>query len=91
MNVWRMVGIALGLASTLLGLYGLIHLKPLPLSARLGALAPIDRNQDGRISPSEWAQAGRAREAMAKLDVNRNGFIEPAEARTRRKPAGGGE
>lgn len=91
MRYARLAGIALGGASTLLGLYGLIHLKPLPLSARLGALAPIDRNQDGRISASEWVQVGRAPEAMAKLDVNKSSFIEPDEVRSRRKPAGGGE
>ncbi|MEO9131493.1 MAG: hypothetical protein ABI240_09815 [Sphingomonas sp.] len=91
MDLPRTAGIALGLASTLLGLYGLVHVKPLPLSARLGALAPLDRNQDGRISATEWAQAGRAPAAMAALDINKNGFIEPAEARARRKPPGGGD
>jgi hypothetical protein len=91
MNLPRMAGVALGLISTLLGLYGLLHVEPLPLSAKLGALAPIDRNQDGRISVTEWAQAGRAPAEMVKLDANRDGFIAPAESRPRRKPAGGGE
>ncbi|MEH3105793.1 MAG: hypothetical protein PGN09_00485 [Sphingomonas fennica] len=86
-----MAGIALGLISTLLGLYGLLHVRPLPLSARLGAMAPIDRNQDGRISASEWAEAGRTPADMARLDVDGDGFIGPAESRPRRKPAGGGE
>jgi hypothetical protein len=91
MNLPRMAGVALGLISTLLGLYGLLHVKPLPLSARLGALAPIDRNQDGRVSVTEWMQAGRAPVEMEKLDVDRDGFIGPAESRPRRKPAGGGD
>ena len=90
MDLARMAGIALGVSSTLIGVYGLVHVKPLPLSARLGALAPIDRNQDGRISSTEWAQAGRLPAAMAALDADNNGFIEPAEARARRKAAGRG-
>lgn len=91
MNLPRMAGVALGLISSLLGLYGLLHVKPLPLSARLGALAQLDRNQDGRISVTEWAQAGRSLPDMTKLDVDRDGFIGPAESRPHRKPAGGGE
>jgi hypothetical protein len=89
MDLPRAAGIGLGLASTLLGLYGLLHTKPLPLSARLGALAPVDRNHDGRISATEWAQAGKPAAAMAALDKNHNGFVEPAEARSR-QPARGG-
>ena len=89
MNVARITGTLLGVASSVLGLYGLIHLKPLPLSARLGALAPVDRNQDGRISTTEWTQAGRAPAAMVALDSNKSGFIEPVEAKRRRKAVGG--
>ena len=87
MQVGRIVGMLLGLASTLLGLYGLINAKPLPLSARLGAMAPLDLNSDGRLTPDEWAKAGRSPEAMAALDTNHDGIIEPKEAR--RPPARG--
>jgi len=89
MDVARVTGILLGIASSVLGLYGLVHLKPLPLSARLGTLAPVDRNQDGRISATEWTQVGRDSAAMVALDSNKSGFIEPAEAKRRRRPAGG--
>jgi len=84
MDVGRATGVGLALASTLLGLYGLLNAKPLPLSARLGAMAPLDGNEDGRISPDEWAKAGRPAAAMAALDTDHDGFIEPREARRRR-------
>jgi hypothetical protein len=89
MDLPRLAGIGFGLASTLLGSYGLLHVKPLPLSARLGALAEVDRNHDGRISATEWAQAGRAPSAMAALDANKDDFVEPAEARSSRRTRGG--
>jgi len=80
------VGLGLGLASTLLGFYGLANTKPLPPSARLGQLASLDLNNDGRLSPDEWAKAGRTPAAMAAMDTNHDGFIEPKEAR---RPARG--
>ena len=88
MQIARMAGLMLALASTLLGLYGLINAKPLPLSARLGAMASLDLNDDGRLTPDEWAKAGRTPEAMAALDTNHDNIIEPKEAR-RRQPRGG--
>ena len=89
MNRPRMAGIILGGASSVLGLYGLVHTKPLPLSARLGALSEIDTNRDGRISTAEWAKAKRPNAEMATLDTDHNGFIEPIEARSRRAPTKG--
>jgi len=83
MDVGRVAGLGLGLASTLLGLYGLANTKPLPPSARLGMLAPLDLNNDGRLSADEWARAGRKPEAMAAMDTDHDGFIEPKEARRR--------
>jgi hypothetical protein len=88
MQIARMAGLMLALASTLLGLYGLINAKPLPLSARLGAMASLDLNDDGRLTPDEWAKAGRTPAAMAALDTNHDNIIEPKEAR-RRQPRGG--
>jgi len=81
MDVGRVMGLGLGLASTLLGLYGLANTKPLPPSARLGQLAALDLDNDGRLSSDEWAKAGRTPEAMAAMDINHDGFIEPKEAR----------
>jgi hypothetical protein len=89
MGVARIVGVLLGLASTLLGLYGLINAKPLPLSARLGAMAPLDLDHDGRLTPAEWAKAGRTPAAMAALDTNHDNIIEPKEARRRPVRNGG--
>ena len=83
MDVGRAAGLSFGLASTLLGIYGLANTEPLPLSARLGLLAPLDLSNDGRISAEEWAKAGRTPESMAALDTNHDGFIEPKEARRR--------
>jgi hypothetical protein len=89
MDLARVAGLGFGLASTLLGSYGLLHVKPLPLSSRLGALAPADRNEDGRISASEWEEDGHPPAAMAALDRNGNGYVEPAEARSRQAARGG--
>ena len=83
--------IALAIASTALGIYGLHGSKALPPSARLGEMAGLDRNGDGRISAAEWNAAGRTPSAMAKLDTDRSGYLEPAETRRRRAAAGGGE
>lgn len=89
MDLPRWVGLGCAVASTLLGAYGLLHVKPLPLSARLGALAPLDRNEDGRISRAEWQQAGRSPASMAALDADHDGYVEPGEARRSRSARGG--
>jgi len=89
MRVVRAVGVGVALASTVLGLYGLYHTKPLPLSQQLGEMAPLDRNDDGRISAAEWGEAGRSPAEMAPLDTNKDGFIEPQEARPKSGAKGG--
>lgn len=88
MDLPRYAGLGFAALSTLLGAYGLLHVKPLPLSARLGALAELDRNADGRISSAEWRQAGRPDAAMSALDANHDDYIEPAEAKRARAKRG---
>lgn len=80
----QMAGLAFAVASAVLGTIGLVHTKPLPLSARLGQLAPLDANNDGRLSRAEWTGAGRPIAAFAALDTNSNAYLEPAEAKPRR-------
>ena len=89
MDVPRFAGIVLGLAASAVGVQGILNTKPLPLSARLGAMAPFDRNQDGRISVAEWELAGRPASAMLVLDKNKNGYVEPEEVRSPRQRSGG--
>ena len=80
----QMAGIGFAIASAALGAIGLLHSKPLPLSARLGELASVDANNDGRISRREWSAAGRDAAALDARDTNHNGFLEPAEVKPRR-------
>jgi hypothetical protein len=80
----QMAGLAFAVASAVLGTIGLVHTKPLPLSARLGQLAPMDANNDGRLSALEWTPSGRARSEFEALDTNRNAYLEPAEVKPRR-------
>ena len=84
MNRPQMAGLAFAIASAALGGIGLFHSKPLPLSARLGAHAPLDTNNDGRLSSAEWASAGREATAFEALDINSNAYLEPAEVKPRR-------
>jgi len=76
----QMIGIALGVASTILGAVGLANSRPLPPSAHFGPLARIDANDDGRISAAEWRAAGRNPAAFAVLDRNRDWRLSPSEA-----------
>lgn len=80
----QMAGICFAIASAVLGAIGLLQSKPLPLSARLGEMAPIDANNDGRISASEWKSAGRAVPALNALDSDHDGYLEPGEVKRRR-------
>jgi hypothetical protein len=89
MDVPQTAGIVLSLAASAVGVHGLLNTKPLPLSARLGALAPLDRNQDGRISVAEWKLAGRPASALAALDKNKDGYVEPEEVKPPRQRSGG--
>lgn len=85
MNRPQLAGIILAVMSTATGTYGLMQSKPLPPSAKLGAMAPLDRNNDGRISGEEWAQGGRPAAEKIARDANGNGYLEPAEVRPARK------
>ena len=80
----QMAGLAFAVASAVLGTIGLVHTKPLPLSARLGQLAPLDTNNDGRLSALEWTSSGRVRSEFEALDTNRNAYLEPSEVQPRR-------
>ena len=84
MNRPQMAGLGFAIASAVLGAIGLFHSKPLPLSARLGALAPLDANNDGRLSSAEWVSAGRDTAQFQALDTNSNSYLEPDEAKPRR-------
>lgn len=84
MNRWQLAGMGFAVAAAILGAIGLWRSEPLPLSARLGKMAPLDANEDGRISSREWTSAGRAASAMQALDASRNGYLEPAEVDPRR-------
>ncbi|WP_404713777.1 hypothetical protein [Sphingomonas sp. MMS24-J13] len=79
---------SLAILSAALGVAGLANTHPLPPSAKFGALAAIDTSNDGRISVAEWRAAGRDPAAMAKLDKNHDGVLEPGEVKSRR--GGGG-
>jgi hypothetical protein len=85
----QMLGMGVAIASTILGAIGVANTRPLPPSARLGALAAVDTNNDGRISRAEWRAAGRASAGFAALDKNHDGSLSPSEAlpgRTRGGP-----
>lgn len=84
MNRPQMAGLAFAIASAVLGAIGLFHSKPLPLSARLGALAPLDANNDGRLSRAEWTSVGRESATFEALDTNKNAYLEPDEVKPRR-------
>lgn len=84
MNRPQMAGMGFAIASAVLGAIGLFHSKPLPLSARLGELAPLDANSDGRLSRAEWASAGRDAAQFEALNSNNNGYLEPDEVKPRR-------
>lgn len=90
MNRWQAIGLCFAIASAALGTAGLLKTRPLPPSARLGAMAPMDANNDGRLSASEWIKARRAEPAMRTLDKNHSGYLEPDEVRPRRGGGGGG-
>ena len=85
----QLAGIVFGIAASVVGAYGLIQTKPLPLSAKLGVFAPLDRNDDGRVSGTEWQAAGREQTGFSTLDKNRDGFVGPKEVPRKRR--GGGE
>ena len=87
----QMIGIGLGIASTIVGVVGLANTSRLPPSAQFGPLAAIDVSNDGRISAAEWQAAGRDRSAFAALDKNHDGHLSPSEALPRRRRGGGGE
>jgi hypothetical protein len=79
---------AFAIVSAVLGSIGLANTRPLPPSAKLGALAPIDTSNDGRISAAEWRAAGRDPAAMAKLDKNHDGMLDPKEVKAGRRSGG---
>jgi hypothetical protein len=83
----QMVGIGFAIAAAGVGTFGLMQSEPLPPSARLGAMASLDSSNDGRISKEEWAAAGRPANTWGTLDVNGNGYVDPAEVKPQR---GGG-
>lgn len=88
MNRPQIVGMAFAIVSAVLGAIGLANTRPLPPSAKLGALAAIDTSNDGRISAAEWRAAGRDPAAMAKLDKNHDGMLEPKEVKAGRRSGG---
>lgn len=89
MDRWQIVGVGLAVASAGIGAVGLFHIKPLPLSAKLGAMAPLDTNSDGRLSANEWVSSGRAEEKMRSLDANGNGYLDPEEVEALSAARGG--
>ncbi len=91
MDRWQATGLVFALTSGALGTIGLLNSKPLPPSAHLGRLAPLDKNDDGRLSASEWRAAGRDAGRMRIMDGNGNGFLEPTEIRPRRTAGEGAE
>jgi hypothetical protein len=84
MNRPQLVGVAFAIASAGIGTAGLLNSERLSPSSRFGELASLDVNQDGRISVSEWASAGRSQEALDALDADSNGYLDPAEITSRR-------
>ena len=84
MNWPQLMGLGCAVASTFVGTFGLLQVEPLPPSARLGALAPLDSDGDGKLSRAEWASGGRDAASLEAQDTNRNGSLEPAEVRPRR-------
>ncbi|MCW2363113.1 hypothetical protein M2346_000226 [Sphingobium xanthum] len=87
MNWPQLIGIGCAVTSSCVGAFGLFTLKPLPPSARLGALATLDSDGNGQLSRAEWASGGRKAGAFDAQDTNRNGILEPAEVRSRRGAA----
>ena len=83
MNRPQMVGIGFAVAAAAVGTTGLLQSERLPLSARLGDLAPLDVNSDGRLSGNEWQSAERPAETLEKLDSNGDGFLDPSEVEAR--------
>ena len=82
MDRWQTLGLILAVASAIIGAAGLLNSKPLPHSARLGDLASVDVNNDGRISASEWTKSDRHPAQFEALDANKDGFLGPDEAQT---------
>lgn len=82
MDRWQLLGVGLAVASAGIGAVGLLHTEPLPLSAKLGTLAPLDTNGDGRLSKNEWVSSGKAEDEMSSLDANGNGYLDPEEVET---------
>jgi hypothetical protein len=88
MNRAEMAGMALAIASAALGAAGLAQTRPLTPTERLGALRPLDRDLDGRVSAAEWSGAGRKPAAFQRMDRNKDGYLTSKEAKSRRGGSG---
>ena len=89
MDRWQAIGLGFAVASFAFGTIGLVRTEPLPLSAQLGVLGPLDANSDGRLSLTEWRSDDRSEDDFSALDANTNDYLEPDEARLADKPDAG--